>query len=71
MTDFPNSEPVTEGFARFPEVRKLTGAGRTTIWRWEAAGTFPKRRRIGPNMTAWSRAELRIWEQKIRNESVA
>jgi predicted DNA-binding transcriptional regulator AlpA len=58
-------EAHTEGFARWPEVKQLTGAGRSTIWRWEQAGRFPKRCRIGPNISAWPRMKLREWKERV------
>ena len=49
---------------RLPEVEAATGYSRTTIWRREQAGEFPKRRRIGPHLVAWRSDEIEEW---IRN----
>src|SRR5213593_855655 len=35
-----------ERVLRLPEVKKLTGLGRTTLWQLERDGLFPKRRRL-------------------------
>jgi prophage regulatory protein len=50
-----------KSFSRLPQVLKRTGASDTTIWRWEKAGKFPKRRRLGPNIVAWDDDELDAW----------
>jgi len=34
------------------------GVSRVTIWRWAKEGRIPSPRKIGPNTTRWSRAEL-------------
>jgi prophage regulatory protein len=34
-------------------VLELTGIGRTTLWRYESAGRFPRRFTIGPKRVAW------------------
>jgi prophage regulatory protein len=43
-------------------VRELIGKpGRSTIWRWERLGLFPKRRKLGPNRVGWVEAEVEAW----------
>lgn len=47
---------------RLPELRKLLGGiGKTTLHRWEAAGAFPQRRRVGERAVAWDLAEVNAW----------
>ncbi len=46
---------------RFPEVARRTGLSRTTIWRRERAGDFPRRVRLAPNSTGWIEAEVEQW----------
>lgn len=47
---------------KFAEVSKITGLSRTTVWRYESAGIFPKRRRIGMgNRCAWLESEVVKW----------
>lgn len=46
---------------RFPEVRVLTGLSRASIWRYERAGNFPKRRRIGAHLVGWISHEVNEW----------
>ena len=46
---------------RFPVVRERTGLSRSTIWRLERRGEFPKHHRIAPNIVAWSELEVSRW----------
>lgn len=51
--------PLT--FLRFPSVRARTGLSRSTIWRLERAGSFPRHRRISRNAVAWLETEVADW----------
>jgi len=53
--------PKDEGFIRWKEVHALTGLSRTTVWRLEQQGQFPKRLRVSSNVTVWERAEVQAW----------
>jgi len=48
-------------FLRFPTVRARTGLSRTTIWRLERQGDFPRHRRISRNAVAWAEHEVDNW----------
>jgi prophage regulatory protein len=48
-------------FLRFPAVRAKTGLSRSTIWRLERRGEFPRHRRISRNAVAWVEAEVTDW----------
>ena len=48
-------------FIRDAECKSITGISRTTRWRWEAEGKFPKRRKLGPTITAWVHSEIKQW----------
>lgn len=48
-------------FLRFTAVRDRTGLSRTTIWRLERQGVFPKHRRISPNVVGWLEQEVNEW----------
>jgi len=52
---------MTEKLIRFPKVREKTGKSRTSIWRDERAGLFPRRRRVGANSVAWLESEVDAW----------
>ena len=46
---------------RFAAVRSRTGLSRSTIWRLERRGAFPRHRRISANAVAWVEEELNDW----------
>ncbi len=47
---------------RFPVVQVKTGGlSRTTIWRLERDGLFPKRRLLTGKIVAWDEAEVDEW----------
>jgi prophage regulatory protein len=46
-----------------PTERERTGLSRTTIWRLERHGKFPKHRRISANTAAWVEDEAMTWIQ--------
>ena len=48
-------------FLRFPAVRARTGLSRSTIWRLERHGGFPRHRRISRNAVAWAEHEVADW----------
>ena len=48
-------------FLREPEVAQITGLSRTTRWRLEREGRFPRRRRASPNRVAWLLSEVQSW----------
>jgi prophage regulatory protein len=48
---------------RLPEVIEITGLSRMTIYRREAEGEFPKRRRLGRNAVGWVAEEVDQWIQ--------
>lgn len=54
---------MPDRFLREPEVRRVSGLSRTTRWRLERAGVFPKRRQISPNAVAWLESEIQAWLQ--------
>jgi prophage regulatory protein len=49
--------------ARLPTVLKMTGLGRSTIYRWIADGSFPPPVRLGPRAVAWRWSDLERWTQ--------
>ncbi len=51
----------SDRFCREPEVKRTSGLSRTTRWRLEQKGLFPRRRQISPNGVAWLESEIRTW----------
>ena len=54
---------IEHRFIRFGVVRDRTGLSRSTIWRLERSGGFPKRRRISLNAVGWLESEVDEWVQ--------
>lgn len=52
---------VHDRLIRYPEVTRLTGVSRTTLWRWINAGTFPQPHPIGGQAVAFSEQEVQAW----------
>lgn len=48
---------------RFPAVRERTGLSRSTIWRLERQGAFPRHHRISANAVAWVEDDVAKWIQ--------
>ena len=62
----PESSPartdyVTPVFLRMPTVMRITGLGRSTIYRLIADRKFPSPVRIGPRAVAWRHTDLDQW----------
>ena len=51
----------TDRIIREPECHRITGLSRSTRWRLERAGLFPKRRRISPNAVGHLESEILKW----------
>ena len=54
---------MTDHFLREKQCRNITGLSRTTRWRLERAGLFPKRCAISPGAVAWLASEVQEWLQ--------
>lgn len=50
-----------QGFLRLPEVTKLTGLSRSSIYRLESLGLFPGRVKLSESATAWRTEEVQAW----------
>ncbi|MCD6297332.1 MAG: AlpA family phage regulatory protein [Deltaproteobacteria bacterium] len=46
---------------RFPKLHEITSLSRTTIWRLEADGQFPKRLQVGNRGVGWLLNEVQDW----------
>jgi prophage regulatory protein len=52
---------ATPLFLRMPAVMRMTGLGRSTIYRMVADKRFPGPVRLGPRAVAWRRTDLEQW----------
>ena len=57
----PESVSIPLRLLRFGEVRQRTGLSRSTIWRMERTGVFPRRVRVSINVVAWREDEVNEW----------
>ena len=53
------------------ECERISGLSRTTRWRLERKGRFPKRRQISDNRIAWLLSELEAWRAAPSRETAA
>jgi len=58
---------MSDRFIREQECRKLTGLSRSTRWRLERSGEFPKRRRLSSNGVGWLLSEIEAWQASRLN----
>lgn len=58
----------TDRIIREGECRVISGLSRSTRWRLERTGSFPKRRQISENAVGWLESEVRAWlESRARS----
>jgi prophage regulatory protein len=57
----PNLDQVPLKLIRFRTVKDRTGLSRTTIWRLERTGAFPRHHRISANAVAWVEQDVVDW----------
>ena len=50
-------------FLRMRAVLRMTGLGRSTIYRWIADNKFPSPVRLGPRAVAWRSSDLDEWSE--------
>ena len=55
---------------RFRDVQaKIGGLSRSTVWRFEQKGLFPKRRAVSSKIVVWDEGEVDAWARS-QNEGV-
>lgn len=52
---------TVDRFLEFPEVRNRTTLSRTTLWRREREGAFPRAVRISKGRVGWRESEVQRW----------
>lgn len=57
---------IPQAIIRFPALKKLTGLSRSSIYRKEVAGKFPRRRCLGENSVGWVTSEVLEWISKTQ-----
>lgn len=57
------SASVPPHLLRLPEVIRLTGLGRDSIYRLIREGNFPRQRRLSERASAWRSDEVAAWIQ--------
>jgi prophage regulatory protein len=62
-----DGEPRLPRLLPFREVAQRVALSRSTIWRMERVGQFPKRRRLSVNKVAWWEPEIEEW---VRNRQI-
>ncbi len=70
-TDHGDQPLLVRGISRLPQVQTLTGLSRSTIYRKEIGGTFPKRRRLGDNSVGWLTSEILDWIASTQQQQLA
>ena len=55
------SAPQATHVIRMEHLPGIVGTSRSTIYRQEAEGLFPKRRKIGKKAVGWLRSEVEEW----------
>lgn len=56
---------------RCEAVQERTGLSRTTLWRMERRGEFPKRVHLTSSLVAWLEEEVVAWIRSRRNGAAA
>jgi prophage regulatory protein len=51
----------SQKMVRVKQVTAMTSLSAITIWRYEKAGIFPKRRQLGPRAVGWVESEVLEW----------
>ena len=65
MSSMPKS--IAHRFIRLPEVAKMVGVSKGTIYNWMHKGTFPQSISLGPQIVVWLESDVHIWiENKLK-----
>lgn len=64
-------DPGSVKLLRCEAVQERTGLSRTTLWRMERRGEFPKRVHLTSSLVAWLEDEVVAWIRSRRNGAAA
>ncbi|MDT6941809.1 AlpA family transcriptional regulator [Brucella pseudogrignonensis] len=53
--------PINFRLLALPEVMRLTGLGRATIYKWMSEGRFPQSLKLGGSSVRWRSDEMEYW----------
>lgn len=73
MTVFPTDTFGDHGLDRllpWRRVKDLTGISRTTAWRLQNAGVFPRPVQISPGRVGWRESEVTDWKRRLAPKGV-
>ena len=59
---------MEQAILREKEVIKVVGLSRTSIWRKEKLGTFPRRVKIGDRAVGWLRSSIEEWLRNLKKQ---
>lgn len=68
MTALPTDsigEPGLDRLLPWRRVKDLTGISRTTAWRLQNAGVFPRPVQISPGRVGWRESEVTAWKRRL------
>lgn len=55
------NQDIPVRYLREPQVFDITKLSKSTRWRLEKDGKFPKRRQLSPNAVGWLESEITAW----------
>lgn len=64
-TDTFNPGPLGDRLLSWREVRVLSGISRTTAWRLQNAGEFPRPVMISPGRVGWRESDVAAWRASL------
>ncbi len=56
---------MTDRILKLNDVVEITGASVSTINRWEKAGKFPARRKLGIKAMGWLASDIQKWMESL------
>lgn len=62
---------LADRILRRPEVERLTGLGRSTIYAWMARGEFPRPMKLGVRAVGWRGSDVLAWLATRRPRTAA
>jgi prophage regulatory protein len=64
------SSPGLDRFIRLPELIRITGLSRPTIYRLIAKNEFPAPFALSPNSKGWKASQIRAWQDSLKQVEV-